>query len=77
MATTINVTLPKKERERLERLALRYGFSLAEFSRRLLEEISSQIPGESFRDYENPKELRTSFERAIRDWKAGRIRGKL
>ncbi|MBI2452706.1 MAG: ribbon-helix-helix protein, CopG family [Parcubacteria group bacterium] len=77
MATTITVTLPKKEKERLERLALRYGLSLTEFSRRLLEEISSQIPEESFRDYKNPKELRASFERAIRDWRAGRVRTKL
>ena len=77
MSNGIIITLPKKDRERLNRLALRYGLSLPEFSRRVLEELTSEIPEESFDDYENPKELRASFIQALLDWKKGRIRSRL
>ena len=77
MNSTITIPLSKKERARLTRLALQYGFSLPEFSRYILKEITSQISEESFKDYENPRELKTSFERALRDLQAGRISAKL
>lgn len=77
MTTSISIELPRSEKERLSRLALRYGLSLPEFSRRILQEISSEIPEESFDDYEHPARLRASFKRALRDWKAGRIREHL
>mgnify|MGYP001564734249 FL=1 len=77
MATSISIELPRGEKERLSRLALRYGLSLSEFSRRILQEIASEIPEESFNDYEHPARLRVSFKRALRDWKAGRIRTRL
>lgn len=77
MSNGITITLPKKDKERLSRLALRYGMSLPEFSRRVLEELTSEIPEESFEDYENPKELRASFARALRDWKKGRVNSRL
>lgn len=67
------IKLSKHEKERLSRLALRYGFSLPDFSRKILEEVSSAIPGESFHEYENPKALRASFSRALRDYRAGRV----
>lgn len=70
---TISIALPKREQERLQRLALRYGLSLVEFSRRILQEISSEIPEESLDDYENPKEVKASLNRAMRDWRAGRV----
>lgn len=74
---SVTVTLSKREEERLTRLALRYGFSLTEFSRRVLEEISSEIPEESLADYENSKALENSLARALRDWHAGRVTAKL
>lgn len=74
---TISVSLPKRERERLQRLALQYGLSLSEFSRRILERISSEIPQESFDDYNDPQELKASFGRAMRDWRTGRVHAKL
>ena len=77
MATTISIELPREEKERLSRLALRYGLSLPEFSRRILQELASEIPEESFDDYEHPAKLRASFKRALHDWKAGRIRTRL
>ena len=75
--STLSVPLPQKEKERLSRLAMQYGLSLAEFSRHILTQIASDIPEESFDDYENPEELRASYRRAVRDWRAGRTRTKL
>ena len=73
----ITIPLPKREQERLQRLALHYGLSLGEFSRRILEEVSSHIPEESFNDYDDPKGLKASFNHAMRDWRAGRVRASL
>jgi len=77
MPTSISIELPQSEKERLNSLALRYGLSLPEFSRRILQEIASEIPEESFADYEHPVKLRASFKRALHDWKAGRTRTRL
>ena len=77
MNSPVSIILPKQEKERLSRLALGYGLSLAEFSRRVLEELASEIPEESFQDYKNPKRLRASFNQALRDWRTGRIRTRL
>lgn len=74
---TLTIPLLKKEEKRLERLALRYGFSLPEFLRKILEEIFSEIPEESFNDYKHPKRLQSSFNRALHDWKAGRVSSHL
>lgn len=75
--STLSIPLPKQEQERLRRLALRYGLSLSGFVSRILAEVASDIPEESFDDYENPKELKASFNRAMRDWRAGRVHIKL
>ena len=77
MTSSVTIKLPKSERERLTRLALRYGLSLPELSRRILQEVASDIPEESFDDYENPEELRASFNQALRDYRAGRVHTKL
>lgn len=73
----LTIPLPKKDEERLRHFALLYGFSLPEFSRRILQELSSEITKESFADYEHPEKLKASFNRAIRDWKAGRVSSRL
>lgn len=75
--TTLNIPISKQEKERLSRLALSYGFSLPEFSQRILKEISSEIGKESFGNYKNPKSLKISFARALNDYRAGRTRAKL
>ena len=77
MATSISIALPRNEKERLSRLALRYGLSLPEFSRRVLQEVASEIPEESINDYEHPARLKASFKRALRDWKVGRVHTRL
>lgn len=67
MSSTLTVTLPKADRERLTRLALSYGLSLKEFSRRILSEISSDIAQESFREYTNSNALKRSFRQAMKE----------
>ena len=66
--SSLIISLPRQEKERLSRLALRYGLSLSEFSKKVLEEIISEFPEESFQDYEKPKALRASFSRALREY---------
>ena len=77
MATSISIALPRDEKERLSRLALRYGLSLPEFSLRILQEVASEIPEESINEYEHPARLKASFKRALRDWKVGRVHTRL
>lgn len=74
---TINITLPKREKERLSRLALQYGFSLPEFSSRILNELASEIPEESLNEYAHPNRLRASLNRALKDWRTGRVKSRL
>ncbi|OGF64320.1 hypothetical protein A2Z53_00795 [Candidatus Giovannonibacteria bacterium RIFCSPHIGHO2_02_42_15] len=73
----ISITLPKVEKKRLEHLALSYGLSLPELSQRVLESLASEIPEESIEEYKNSKKLLASYKRALRDWKAGRVRSRL
>lgn len=75
--TRLTIPLPKKDKDRLTRLAVRYGFSLPEFTAVILTQLPDEIPTESFDDYDNPHELKTSFVRALKDWKAGRFSQKL
>lgn len=77
MSSTITLKLPKREQERLGRLALRYGFSLPEFSRRILAELAAAFPEDSFENYANPQALKASFHRALRDWRKGRLSARL
>jgi hypothetical protein len=74
---TLTINLPRKDKENLEHLALQYGLSLPEFSRKVLHELSSNISEESFDDYENPNQLKASYQRALKDWKVGRVSSKL
>ncbi len=74
MSSTLTIALPKKEKERLTRLALNYGLSLPEFSRLVLQGMTSEIPVESLSEYENPRALKASLARAFRDWRRGRVK---
>lgn len=77
MNTRLSITLNKKNKDRLERLALRYGLGLPAFTRRILETLESELPTETFEDYVRPSALRASFKRALGDWKAGRVSTRL
>jgi len=77
MSQTLTIKLSDEQRERLSRLALRYGLSLQEFTRKVLLELDEAFPHESFEDYEDAEALRASFERALSDWRSGRIQTRL
>jgi hypothetical protein len=62
---------------RLSRLALRYGLSLPEFSRKVLIELEESFPADSFAEYDRSEELKASLERGIDDWRTGRVVSKL
>ena len=74
---TISINLPRAEKNRLEHLALSYGLSLSELSRRIFEELRAKIYEESFNDYESPKSLKASFARGLSDWRSGRTSSQL
>jgi len=63
--------------KRLSRLALRYGLSLPEFARKVLAELAEAFPQESFGDYQDAAGLKASLERALSDWRAGRVQTRL
>lgn len=73
MSQTVTIKLGKEEKDRLSKLALRYGLSLSEFTRKVLVELEEGFPHESFDDYEGPEALKASFNRALSDWRAGRF----
>ena len=75
--SSITITLPQQEKSRLARLASRYGLSIAELSRQILETLSETVPSESIREYEHPVSLKQSIRRGYRDQKSGRIRTTL
>jgi hypothetical protein len=75
--TRITISLPQKEKSRLSTLALRYGFSLSEFAGRILKEISSDIPEESWNEYKNPKTLKVFVAQSISEYKQGKFHTKL
>lgn len=73
MSKVITIPLSKQESNRLSGLAIQYGLSLQEFASKVLRELSSEFPEEFWSDYVNAKELKTSFKRAVSDYKKGRF----
>jgi len=77
MSQMLTIKLDEAETARLSRLALRYGLSLPEFTRKVLTELEEAFPHESFEDYEDAEELKESFARALSDWRSGRVQSRL
>ncbi len=75
--TTLTIPISKDTKDKLRRLALRYGFSLTEFSSRILEELNSEFPEEKLSDYQHPQRLRASLRRALADFQTGRFSDQL
>lgn len=73
MAYNVTVPLKRIEKERLSRLAIRFGLSLPEFSRKVLTELQETFPVESFEDYERPRHTKSAFEKALKNLDAGRV----
>jgi hypothetical protein len=77
MSQTLTIKLNQTEMKRLSRLALRYGLSLPDFTRKVLVELEEAFPHESFEDYKDAGGLKNSFERALSDWRSGRVQTRL
>ena len=77
MSQSLTIKLNQSEMKRLSRLALRYGLSLPEFTRKVLVELEEAFPHESFEDYEDAEALKASLERAVSDWRSGRVLTRL
>ena len=77
MSQTLTIAFEKKEKERLSRVAMSFGLSLPEFSRRVLTELEMAFPTESFNDYENSKAVKASFNKALKNLEAGRVKTKV
>jgi hypothetical protein len=77
MSQTLTIKLNQSEMKRLSKLAIRYGLSLPEFTRKVLAELADAFPEDSFADYENAEDLKASFGRALADWRSGRVQNRL
>ena len=77
MNQNLTIKLKQSEMKRLSGLALRYGLSLPEFTRKILTELEDTFPPDSFTEYENAEDLKASFERALADWRSGRVQNRL
>lgn len=75
--TTITIPLPRQEKDRLIKIASNFGLSVAELSRRVLEELSNTLPIETIKGYTNPIVLKSSLRHALKDWKDGKISASL
>ena len=69
----LTVQFTKKEAQKLKRLAIRYGLSLDEFVKLVLKELFLKFPEDSFNNYQNPKKLKASFKKALKEWKEGKV----
>lgn len=77
MSHNVTITFNKQEKDRLSRLALSYGLSLSDLSRKVLTELNETFPIESFKDYKNPRAVERAFNRALSNLKAGRVKTNL
>lgn len=77
MSQNLTIKLKQSEMKRLSSLAMRYGLSLPDFTRKILTELEDTFPADSFTDYDNADDVKASFERALTDWRSGRVQNKL
>jgi len=66
---TITIKVKKSEKEKLSRLAMRYGLSLPELAKRVLEGVREEFELESISGYKNPKEVLKDIDEALSDYK--------
>lgn len=74
---TITIKVTKLEREKLNRIALRYGLSLQELAKKVLEEVREEIEVESLNDYKNPTGVKRAFQKALKEYGRGEFLTKL
>jgi hypothetical protein len=77
VSSHITIDLPLKRKEELTRIALLYGLSLQEFTRHVLERITTSMPEESLSEYAHPERIRRSLKNALKEWQSGKAADKL
>jgi len=75
--TTINIKLNNSEKQRLSAIAMRYGLTLPDLAKKVLQEVREQFELESLDHYENPEKIRKTIKRGISDYKKGKFFTKL
>ena len=76
-SSQITINLPLRQKEKLTRIALRYGLSLQDLTRHILEEITTGIGEESLSEYAHPARIRRSLKNALKEWESGTVTDKL
>jgi hypothetical protein len=74
---TLTLKIKKSEQDRLNRIAMRYGLSLPELAKRVLEEVREEFELESVNDYKNSKEVLKDIDEAPLEYKKGIFETKL
>ena len=77
MANGLILNLTKQSKTKLQRIAVQYGLSLADFSQHILESVSAAVPEELLSDYKNAPGVRTQLKTAMREYRAGKVRSRL
>lgn len=68
---TINIKLNNAEKQRLSAIAMRYGLTLPDLAKKVLQEVKEQFELESLNEYENPSKIKKSIKTALLDYKKG------
>ncbi len=75
--TAINIKLNSSEKQRLSAIAMRYGLTLPDLAKKVLQEIKEQFELESLDEYENPTKVKRAIKTALADYQKGRFLTKL
>lgn len=74
---TINIKLNNSEKQRLSAIAMRYGLTLPDLAKKVLQEVKEQFELESLSEYENPNKVKKAIKTALQDYKKGKFLTKL
>ncbi len=74
---TINIKLNNSEKQRLSAIAMRYGLTLPDLAKKVLQEVKEQFELESIEEYENPGKVKKTIKTALLDYKKGKFLTKL
>lgn len=74
---TINIKLNNSEKQRLSAIAMRYGLTLPELTKKILQQIREQFKTESLDEYKNPEKVAKAIKTALGDYKKGKFLTKL
>ncbi len=75
--TSINIKLNNSEKQRLSAIAMRYGLTLPDLAKKVLQEVKEQFELESLDEYENPNKVSKAIKTALREYKKGKFLTKL